>query len=156
MSQAQEILGVYNGSWSVKTVQGELMEKKDLFTQEQLIFVWIDPDKEPSKHVLNEMISMRKEFESWGGRIILFRSGKSNAEIAADLKQKLPDNCVFSEKESSEILQDIAAVNSSFNVDFMPVVVLLDSNGKVYYFSSGYKIGTAEQLLKSIKSLSSK
>ncbi len=154
--QAEEVLGVYNGSWSVKTEQGELMEKKDLFSQKQLIFMWLDPDKEPSKHVLNEMISMRKEFESWGGKIVLFRAEKSNAEIAVELKQKLPVNCIFSEKESSEILRDIAAVNPSFSVDFMPVVTLLDSNGQVHYFSSGYKIGTAEQLLKSIKSLLSK
>lgn len=129
---------------------------EELFSAKQLVLIWIDPDKEPSKHVLNEIIALKREFEAWGGKILLFRSNKATAVVSPEILKVLPVNCILAEDHKSEIIQSVTIRNQNVLSALLPVNVLVDEAGQIYYYSSGYKIGTGEHLLKTIRSLSSK
>jgi len=56
---------------------------------------------------------------------------------------------------NDQILNAISAIYGSGLKDKLPLVLFCDASGNVYLFSSGYKIGIGEQLLKVISAVES-
>lgn len=131
-------------------IEGKL--KSDIEITTTTILCWIDPGKEPTKHLIKELKSLSKEFVENNINVILFCQ---NSEIETfktrqDFSQTwelLP----ISEKYNFE---NIIEIERSFNDKFMPVCVLIDSYNNVRYMHSGYEVGLANKLLNAAKSVS--
>jgi len=114
----------------------------------KLVMVWMDPDKEPTKHVLADMEKSKRSFEKWGGRLLFIvdESKISDSFNVKSLRKKLPQNSTFCLDSKNKILNNIAKETKK-RITHYPVIVVVDKEGKVIYFSMDYRIGLDEQIL---------
>jgi hypothetical protein len=113
-----------------------------------IVLAWIDPDKEPTKHIFNDLPLLKSELDSWGGYFI-FLSNQSEASNNFKLEsiKGLPANSLYSVDIDSKILKEITKSVSLSDIHF-PFLVLTDKNGNIILKSEGYRIGIGEQILK--------
>ena len=113
-----------------------------------IVLAWIDPDKEPTKHLFNDLPLLKSELDSWGGYFI-FLSCQSEASNNFKLEsiKGLPANSLSSVDIDSKILQEITKCDSLSDIHY-PFLVLTDKNGNIILKSEGYAIGIGEQILQ--------
>jgi hypothetical protein len=140
------------GSLDVKQITN-LFELSDIaeagINKKGLVVLWAEPDKEPTKHIFNDLINLKQEFDEWGGYFLVLTSPdtKWSGFIPQELKS-LPANILFG--HDNKILPGVFNSSESCEIG-LPYVVMADKNGKILYSSSGYKIGIGEQLLRFTK-----
>jgi len=115
-----------------------------------IVLAWIDPDKEPTKHIFNDLPLLKSELDSWGGYFI-FLSNQPEASNNFKLEsiKGLPANSLYSVDIDSKILKEITKSVSLSDIHF-PFLVLTDKNGNIILKSEGYRIGIGEQILTKI------
>ncbi len=112
------------------------------------VLVWLDPDKEPTKHVLKDFEGLKPTFDVLNIPFIFILPNDDRAKVFNPAEYQLPANAVF--VNDDVLLKDFeSATNSNFD-DQLPVLTLLSANNDIFYLSSGYKIGAGDQLLKVI------
>ncbi len=112
------------------------------------ILVWIEPDREPSKHLLRELRESAQEFDSWGGPILLTAGeDKLTASFALDRDSSLPKHAAFRKDPAYMGLNSLLAPIETASTREFPIVFALDSQGRIRYTSSGYKLGIGRELL---------
>ncbi|MDX2414294.1 MAG: hypothetical protein QNK33_03805, partial [Bacteroidales bacterium] len=132
------------------------LEGKPIITEsilgEGLILAWIDHEKEPSKHLLNEIQELESDFENWEGKIV-FISDPEHISDSFDpgSYSKLPDNSMFAYDKNLIFLKSNIP-DISLDISVLPVIVFVNANSDFLYKSEGYQLGYGEQLLKIIKS----
>lgn len=116
-----------------------------------MVIIWMEPDKEPTKHIFNDLPLLRNELDSWGGDF-LFLSGSSqdNLTFTPENLKGLPSLTHFGTDNNFEVLKKSITLNDPAEIRY-PFVVMSDKNGNIIFTSSGYRIGIGEQILKSVK-----
>jgi hypothetical protein len=112
----------------------------------RLVIIWVEPGSEPAKHIFNDLPLLKSEFDNWGGKF-LFLSAKS---FASETVKGLPANKSFCTDDQLSVLKNSVKLNPPAEMN-LPVVVVTDKDGKIYFVSTGYRIGIGEQILKNIK-----
>ena len=110
-----------------------------------MLFIFMGDYKEPSKHLVKEMQSLKKEYKSWGGMIYLVAPPS-----AKPISWGLPNtDCILrdaTDKDPFE-LKILEALKLDLHNDY-PLVALVNNKGEILFHSHGYSIGLAEQILK--------
>ncbi|OFY41656.1 MAG: hypothetical protein A2X18_10000 [Bacteroidetes bacterium GWF2_40_14] len=134
----------------ITRMDGSKIETGQLIrTYGAIAMIWLDPGKEPTRHVLNDLSLMKKSFDESLLPFVFFVPKEKLTDTFRPESYVLPANSVFaSESDINKQLSDLSAQ--------LPVVILVNNKGDVLYFSSGYKIGACEQLLKTFGSISIK
>jgi hypothetical protein len=117
-------------------------------TDKGVVIIWIEPDKEPTKHIFNDLALLKSELDKWGG-YFLFLTGSLPDDSGfkpAELKG-LPVKTFFSNDNKLAVLKNSMQISTLSNMR-LPYVVLADRNGNVLFITTGYKIGIGEQILK--------
>lgn len=114
------------------------------------VIVWIDPQKEPCNHLLNDMSHLKADFEKWGGKIIFLLINGNNAGTLQSDRFSLPANASFGSDEKLIVLKKCFTFRNEPAIDY-PVVVAYNKAGDINYISTGYRIGSGEQILRSFK-----
>ena len=115
-----------------------------------MLFVFMGDYKEPSKHLVKEMQSLRDEYKAWGGPIYLVAPAAAKAA-----SWQLPGaDYVIREPEQKDPFEQqiVKALKLNLNNDY-PLVALVNKHGEILFSSHGYSIGLAEQILKKMKSV---
>jgi transglutaminase-like putative cysteine protease len=112
-----------------------------------MVVMWIDPEKEPTKHIFNDLPNLKKELDTWGGNFIFLQ--ESDAFNMKTIKG-LPDNSTFGIDKQLSVLKNNLRFDQATEIN-LPFVVVSDKDGKIYFVSSGYRIGIGEQILKYIR-----
>ncbi|MFT4072618.1 MAG: transglutaminase-like domain-containing protein [Dysgonamonadaceae bacterium] len=120
----------------------------DLSKDKQSVLVIIDPDKEPSKHILNDLAPYNEAFAKSGAQFIFISSQQKSVGMKILNTYPLPKNYVAGTDISDKILDAVAAEYGQTTKDKLPLVLFYSPTGQIYYFSSGYRIGVGEQLLR--------
>lgn len=115
------------------------------------VIIFIDPDKEPTKHVMVDLRPVKNNFEKWGGSVIFLIKPKNISGFKKEVFQGLPNQSQFFIDYNESLLKEISKQKALFLENDLPVIILGDSNGNLTYFSKGYKIGVGEQLVKNLK-----
>lgn len=112
-----------------------------------MLFIFVGDYKEPSKHLVRELQSLKQEYREWGGMIYLVAPAS-----AKPVSWGLP-NADYIIRESGDIdrfeNQIIKALKINFNNDY-PLVAIVNNKGEILFHSHGYSIGLAEQILKKL------
>jgi transglutaminase-like putative cysteine protease len=138
-----------------KLGEGKVVSLSSLVSGKYSVLVLLEPDKEPSKHILNDLGPYSDHFNRWGGQFV-FAIPVEKASQAGVLKTyQLPGKMEAGIDLSGNILNAISAIYGEDLKEKLPLVLLCDESGNVYLFSSGYKIGVGEQLLKVISMVAS-
>jgi transglutaminase-like putative cysteine protease len=148
----KQVLGIIDMNTKVTLTAGNETTLKDLSNGNGVMLCFADPDKEPTKHILQDLPAQTDELNKWGGGI-LFLVPHDRLSTAFDSKvfKNLPKNTVWGVDNKRSLLNEtISTLKLEFNDNF-PLTLLLTNNGGIIYYSSGYKIGTGEDIVKTIK-----
>jgi len=132
---------------------GKTVSLSTLVADKYSVLVVLDPDKEPSKHILNDLGPYVDHFNKWGGQFIFAMAAEKAAQSGVLKTYQLPAKMEAGIDPKGNILNAISAIYGAGLKDKLPLVLLCDATGNVYLFSSGYKIGMGEQLLKVISAV---
>lgn len=143
-TRALEMTRVVFGS-----VKGAVDSK--LYNDNGLVICFIDPDKEPTKHLMNEFPPLKTEFDKWRGRFLFVVPGSKNSSSFNPEKYKgLPGKSVFVTKDGERLLKSFADSSKIPFKDDYPLIFIVNEKGEIIFHSQGYKIGTTEYLHKSL------
>jgi hypothetical protein len=118
-----------------------------------MVIVWIDPDKEPTKHLMSDIQKLKSNFDQWSGSIFfLVKPDRTTLSFAPANYPDLPTRNEFAADKGDYLSVVEKAIKQKFNNNF-PIVLVVDQIGKVVYYSSGYKIGNGEQIVKQIEEM---
>jgi len=135
--------------------EGKALSLSSLVAGKHSVLVVLDPDKEPSKHILNDLGPYVDQFNKWGGQFVVAMPAEKAGQAAVLKTYQLPAQMESGIDPNDQILNAISAIYGSGLKDKLPLVLFCDASGNVYLFSSGYKIGMGEQLLKIISAIES-
>lgn len=112
------------------------------------IIAWLEPEKEPSRHFIADLIQQKTELEKWNGTIsLLFRNDKDRDlflnKNAGGLPIKTTTN--VTKEENLEVFLKIMNKKS---INDLPVVTYINPKNEVTYFSEGYNIGIMDEILR--------
>ena len=108
-----------------------------------MLYVNLGNYSEPSKHLIVELKQLQKEMKQWGGMTFMV-GPKSIGMPSWGLV-----NTDFAYRKGL-LEQRILEATKSLTVQY-PLVVLIDKEGHILYYSQGYKIGVIEQILKAAR-----
>ena len=117
------------------------------------VLVLLDPDKEPSKHILNDLGPYVDHFNKWGGQFVFAIPAEKAGQAGVLKTYQLPSKMETGIDLDDNILKSISVIYGEGLKEKLPLVLFCDGAGNVYLFSSGYKIGIGEQLLKIISAV---
>ena len=133
--------------------EGKTVSLSSLVAGKYSVLVVLDPDKEPSKHILNDLGPYVDQFNKWGGQFVLAMPAEKAGQAGVLKTYQLPAKMESGIDPNDQILNAVSAIYGSGLKDKLPLVLFCDATGNVYLFSSGYKIGMGEQLLKVISTI---
>ena len=113
-----------------------------------LILLLIDPDKEPTKHLLNEIKQFKEQFAAWPGlMLVVVAKDRLPAGFQSESFSDLPETARLLYDENDQVKKLITGTLPASSRN-LPAVLAIRNNGQIIFFSEGYRIGTAEQLIK--------
>jgi len=115
-----------------------------------VVLVLLDPEKEPSKHILSDLGMYFEHFSKLDGEFIFIVAPEKTSQIKVLDSYQLPTKHTIVTDGGNNIYKSLAAKLASSEEILLPVVILSNGVGDIYLFSEGYKIGIGEQLLKTI------
>jgi transglutaminase-like putative cysteine protease len=116
------------------------------------VIFWIEPEKEPAKHILNDLPFLKAEFDKWGGKFLFLSVTGSGNDLAQQLVsvKGLPVNTFAGIDENMMVLKNFVRLNQPSDLN-LPVTIVADKDGNILFLSTGYRIGIGEQILKYMK-----
>lgn len=145
--QQTEILGLADLKKVIAAIPG-LEDRSAEISGAGALLIWLEPDREPTKHVLNDLPLLKDELDSWPGYFVFLNvtAGQSNDFINADKRSRLPKKSLFS-SDSEQIAVNAVLGRQASAISF-PLIVLVNNRGEIIFRSEGYRIGIGEQILK--------
>jgi transglutaminase-like putative cysteine protease len=132
-------------------VKGKPASLIHLMPEKELILCFIDPTREPTRHLFNDIMPLKNDFEKWGGTILFMISGEKHTADFDPKRWNLPQNAVFSIDKDTQFMNYLLnTTNQEFREEY-PLVFIVNKEGKLVFKSEGYRIGTGELLLNSLK-----
>jgi len=143
------LLGAVDMNTEVYLSDNSKHSLKTLSQGKGLALCFIDPKKEPSEHLLQDM--RLKAFDEWGGGLLfLIPENHYNASFTLGNYKGLPQHS-YAGADKGHLLKTVTESLQQKFEDNYPLVVYLSANGGILYVSEGYKIGIGEALLKTIR-----
>ena len=130
-------------------VDGKTINLNDLAKDKPLVLCFIDPIREPTKHTLKEFGAMRETYEKWGGNILMAVPAEKLTEPFSAEKWNLPKQTIVA-TDSNGLMEKILSDTKQEYNDNLPLIFIVEANGKITFRSDGYRIGTAELIYKSL------
>ena len=115
-----------------------------------VVIIWIDPEKEPTKHIFNDLPVLKSELDAWGGYFLFLSDSQRNGKAFSTEDFKgLPKNSLYAIDPGLAALINVHFPGCSPDSP-LPFLIISDKDGNIRYSSSGYSIGIGEQILKHI------
>ena len=121
-------------------------------TGKGMIIAWIDPLTEPSRHFIADLISKKEDLNKWGIPIfLLFKSEPERSDFVNKNASLLPASVSCMTSTSEAFGQFMNSLRKPL-ADQFPVVAYINKQSDITYLSEGYRIGTGDDLVRSILS----
>ncbi len=146
------VQGIVDMNSIVTTDTGEKTTLKKLARGKGVVLCFADPDKEPTKHILQELPAYRQALEDWGGAVVFMVPGDKRTEAFDPARfGGQPSQTVWGMDTGRDLLNQTAgALQIEFRNNF-PLVVALTNNGGIIFSSEGYRLGIPEEIMKTIR-----
>ena len=142
-------LGKIDLTGELLSYTGEKISLNSL-SKKGLVMIWIEPGKEPTRHILNDLPLNKKEYDDWGGWFIFLSNPEQTpAGFRPEEIAGTPQNSIFVSDKDMKYLTTLAGPGSTARQ--LPVVLCCNSYGEILFSSEGYRIDTGEQILKKIR-----
>ncbi|MBZ9686908.1 transglutaminase-like domain-containing protein [Clostridium estertheticum] len=148
--------------FNLRDINRNVVHASDLIKDEKNIIIWIEEGKEPTEHILNEMIEMHQDYIDIKGEIIFVLRdtfAKQNKTL-----QRVYDLIPSIKTYFDDFSENIATIARRMYLDPDKLPLVLISNNcnnscditnnciNIIYACSGYSVGIGDMLIKIIKS----
>jgi len=131
---------------------GEIRKLRDFEHDKGMIIAVIDPGKEPTKHLMEDIKSVKAGLDSWGGQVLfIVAKDKMGNGFNPAVYQGIPEKSIFGSDYLAVVAASISTVCSISGLPQLPVVAIINPKGEITWHSEGYSIGLGDQLLKQVK-----
>ncbi len=114
-----------------------------------LVLVWVDPEKEPTKHLFKEIMNLKNKFDKWSGNILFLTKDEIGLSFTNSSKySNLPKQSRLGIDKKLSLLKSIEIETNIDLSSQMPAIVIVNSNSDIVFTSSGYAIGIGEQMIQ--------
>ncbi|MDR1345875.1 MAG: transglutaminase-like domain-containing protein [Bacteroidales bacterium] len=135
-------------------IDNSYLKISELVKEKAMIVCFIEPSREPTKHLFKDIKALKHEFEQWGGTI-LFVASEDKATINSNFASwGFPRNALYVEDKKGAWFANILTSTDQYFRDNYPVVYIVSSTGELIFKSEGYRIGTGELIYRSLKNYS--
>ena len=111
-----------------------------------MLFVSLGDYREPSKHLVKELIALHDQLEQWGGMIYMLVP-----EGVPAMSWNIPNSDIsLWRADNKDLMENAVKKALDCNNPTYPLFAAIDNKGNILYHSDGYKIGSAEQALRSL------
>ncbi|WP_141680455.1 transglutaminase domain-containing protein [Bacillus sp. FJAT-26390] len=142
------VLGTMDRSSTVSLLDGTSKKLGELIGSNGAIVAWMEPEREPTKHLIREMSELVEPFAELGAPIVLIVGDLEwTASFDPSSYPKLPPNTIFVRDSSYASLPAFIAGPPASEAGF-PHLFVLDGEDQIRYTASGYKIGTGKEALQ--------
>jgi len=147
-----QVQGIVDMNNRVILADGSEKSLKEISDGQGLIICFADPDKEPTKHVLQDIPNQQSELNEWGGGVLfMIPDDKVSKAFDASVFKNLPEQSLWGNDINRTLLKATAgALQIDFTNNF-PLTIYLSDNGGILFSSEGYQIGIPENILKTIR-----
>ncbi|WP_059046877.1 transglutaminase domain-containing protein [Paenibacillus rubinfantis] len=117
---------------------------------------WLEPDREPSKHLLRETGELAETFDVLGIPVVFVLGsdeGKPAPTPPDSSAAGLPGGTVFVGDSGHAALQRLTDAGISLGSGGFPHLFALDREGNIRYMQSGYKPGSGKEALQVLSEL---
>jgi len=150
--QIPTVIGVLNPVWPVKPLDNSGFDWKEILSTNRAIICWVDPDKEPTKHIFQDLGALKMEIDKLNCPFIfLIPENKLPAGFSTESWKGLPALSRMATIPDLTSLEELEKSTGKSLTGQLPVVIRVDKDGKVTYLSSGYKIGIGEEIIKEVR-----
>lgn len=129
---------------------GESSPSAGVFQQTPVsLLVWLEPGREPTEHILNELFDAAERFnrlESCGVHFILRDWEETRSPVLKQVAAAFPNAQVWQGDFSDET--EILARRMYVEPDRFPLALLADRKGNGRYACAGYRVGTVQLILR--------
>ena len=117
-----------------------------------MVICFMEPDREPTKHIMKDIPLLRNEFNRWGGRFVfVVPEGNLRPDFSLESYPNLPDNSLFVTMDGAQLMNSfLQSTNQAFR-DNYPLVYVVNPSGDIIFMSEGYRIGMGDMLWKVIQ-----
>jgi hypothetical protein len=120
---------------------------RNLQASSDVVILIIQPDREPSKHMLNDLQKIQKNFDQLKNTIVFITPEKDmSATFKVSNYPHLPLRSVFKTANTSP--SELLDIQMDMDPESYPKVLIANEKGEIYYYIEGYKIGIGDDLLK--------
>ena len=135
----------------VKLLNKEKTNLSKIANGKGLVMAIIDPQKEPTRHIMVDIPLFKEEFEQWdGGILFLIPEDKISNDFSVNKYTNLPKQSIFAIDNNNKILSQVIKSTQKELKDNLPILLLITKEGDIVFLSEGYRIGAGENLIKSI------
>lgn len=97
-----------------------------------VLLIWIDPDKEPSKHVMADLPAVKALLDKWDGEVVfLLQKDKVTKSFNPENFKNLPTRTSYVYDLNSKFIQEISKMKGHDLTKNLPVVIVSDFAGAV-------------------------
>lgn len=115
------------------------------------LLLWVEPEKEPSRHVMADLAGMKNLLRDAGTQVVFILPETVTAkEFQSKYAGQLPEGCrLVWDKGHHAYAQMSKAMNKKSDAA-LPVVMSVSAQGDILLYSSGYTIGLGERLARNL------
>ncbi|UPK45154.1 transglutaminase domain-containing protein [Paenibacillus pabuli] len=136
-----------NGSVLTR-MDGSEVVLEELLGSEGAIAAWIEPEREPTKHLIRELCELAEPLNKLGLPIVLVIGDMEwNASFDPVSYPKLPERTIFVRDSSYAALSGFISKPAAHEAGY-PHLFVLDHQDQIRYSASGYRIGTGKESLQ--------
>lgn len=134
--------------FEVKDADGGIVTCADLTQGGKKILMWLEESREPTEHILNEMLEHAEKFHQFETCIsFMIRTGEAKGDpLLAKVLKTFPKISVYydSFEENIELLGRRMYVDP----DKLPLILVTNGESVGIYATSGYNVGTGDMLIR--------
>lgn len=133
-------------------LKGQAQPLDSFVTDQGLVLAWIEPDREPTKHFIRDLIERRTQFEAQDLHIVLcLGEDKLTESFSLEQYEGLPSRTTFLMDRSYHGLKQVEASLKAEVPGNYPMVFAVDGARTIRYVSTGYQIGTGTHILQHLR-----
>jgi len=133
----------------VSTTDNRFVNLNERCAQKGMVLLFIDPAKEPTRHVLSDLKILKEDFNYWEGEVVIVvPQSKLTPAFVADTNG-LPKKVTYVIDYNNELLNSMKST-LKIEEDF-PITMLINAKMDLLFVTMGYRIGIGETLLKNIQ-----
>lgn len=147
----KKVFGKLNSQSKVKNSLNEMIPISTLKKNNSIVLMWLEPGKEPTRHLMEEFKEYQQQYENWNGHIAVLKAEEIQVEsLSGAFFENMPQNFAVYQDENNSLLKHAKKELGITGKVQKPLILILNSDSEIILTSSGYKIGIHDHILKTL------